>query len=333
MTDRRRLVLFAAVALLAAAAIVEVVWRARSTAGHAPESLPRAAAERAAPPERPWVAVRSLREDGWGRVALLPLAAADGPRVFTPLSCLRVHIAGDRGICLATEASATPRHLATIFDATTFHKTVTLDLTGPPSRARMSRDGRFAAVTVFEFGHSYADAGFSTRTTIVDAETGTSLGDLEQFTVRRDGRPFARDDFNFWGVTFASAPGRFFATLAWADRPWLVEGDIARREVRVVAPDVECPSLSPDGTRIAFKRRDAGGFTWRLWTMRLATGEATPIAAESRSIDDQVEWLDDHQVLYQWPDDSGNHVWVSDVDAPTPARRFVPNAWSPAVVR
>jgi hypothetical protein len=102
--------------------------------------------------------------------------------------------------------------------------------------------------------------------------------------------------------------------------------------VRVLAPDVECPSLSPDGTRLAFKRRHSG-YEWRLWTMRLDSLEAAPIAAETRSIDDQVEWLDDRRILYQLPDDSGNHVWVADVDTPRPPERFIENAWSPAVVR
>lgn len=332
MSERKNVVWFGAVALVAAAAMTIVVWRARPPAT-APAAAPAAAAP-VAPPARPWIAVRSLREDGWGRVAVLPLAAPDGPRTVLPLSCLRVHIAAGRGICVETEAAMPPRHVAVIFDATTFAPTATLTLSGPPSRARVSPDGRIAAVTVFEQGHSYADTGFSTRTTLIDTATGAALGDLEQFTVQRDGQPFARVDFNFWGVTFAGTPGRFYATLAWDDRPWLVEGDVARREVRVVAPDVECPSLSPDGTRIAFKRRESGRrFAWRLWTMRLGTGEAAPIAAESRSIDDQVEWLDDRRVLYQWPDDSGNHVWVSDVDSAVPASRFVPNAWSPAVVR
>jgi hypothetical protein len=262
----------------------------------------------------------------------VPLDTPSAPRFASPLACLRLHVAAGRGVCLATDLATGPRHVAHVLDEA-FAPTATIPLTGPPSRARVSRDGRYAAVTVFEQGHSYADAGFSTRTTIIDVTAGKSLGDLEQFTVVRDGRPFRRVDFNFWGVTFAEAPGRFYATLAWAGRPYLVEGDVARRDVRVLAPDVECPSLSPDGTRVAFKRRQPRGFEWRLWTMRLATLEATPIAAETRSIDDQVEWLDDQRVLYQFPDDSGNHVWVTDADTARPPERFITDAWSPAVVR
>lgn len=335
MTRQARLQAFALVALLAAIAIAATLWRARSVnppSGGRPDTA-RAAAPVVERPVRPYVAVRSLANDTtWGRLALVSLEAPAAPRFAVALSCLRVHVAAGRGVCLATDTRAGSRHVAHLLDDT-LTPTVTVTLTGPPSRARVSRDGRYAATTVFEQGHSYADSAFSTRTTIFDVSAGTSLGDLEQFTVMRDGRPFTRVDFNFWGVTFAPESGRFFATLAWAGRPHLVEGDIDRRQVRVVAPDVECPSLSPDATRVAFKRRETGGFTWRLWTMRLDTLAAAPIAGETRSIDDQVEWLDDRRVLYQYPDDSGNHVWMAETDTGRPAERFIADAWSPAVVR
>src|SRR6185503_21216378 len=92
---------------------------------------------------------------------------------------------------------------AEIFDPG-FHRLKRFSLSGEPSRVRVSPDGRFAAATVFESGHSYAEHGFSTRTTLYDLTGGgTSLGDLEQFKTIRDGAPFHAVDFNFWGVTFA----------------------------------------------------------------------------------------------------------------------------------
>ena len=116
---------------------------------------------------------------------------------------------------------------------------------------------------------------------------------------------------------------------------WLVRGDLVDRTLTSVHDDVECPSLSPDGTRIAFKRArslaDGGG--WRLWVLELATQSAHALASETRSIDDQVEWLDAGHILYQFPSDDGNNVWVAAVDDATPARRFLTEAWSPAVVR
>ncbi len=210
-----------------------------------------------------------------------------------------------------------------------FEPTHTLPLTGPPSRARVSRDGRLGAVTVFESGHSYAEAGFSTRTTILDLASGTAVADLESFGVWKDGAPISRIDVNFWGVTFAPDGRHSFATLAYGGTPYLVEGDLETRDVRVLAPHVECPSLSPDGMRLAFKRAD--GLRWRLWVRDLASGAEHAIDGETRSIDDQVEWLDDSQVLYQFPSDDGNNLWVVHTDDGTAARRFMSE--SPAIVR
>lgn len=58
----------------------------------------------------------------------------------------------------------------------------------------------------------------------------------------------------------------------WQFGGHLVEGDLAARTVRTVVENVECPSLSPEGARIAFKqavdgdRRRGGGC--RCWTWR-----------------------------------------------------------------
>jgi len=118
----------------------------------------------------------------------------------------------------------------------------------------VSPDGRYGAATVFVFGHSYADANFSTQTTMIDMASGTSLGDLEEFTTTRDGVTWASEDFNFWGVTFVGEDSDvFYATVRSAGKTYLVEGDVEARTMRVLRENVECPSLSPDGTTIAFK--------------------------------------------------------------------------------
>ena len=51
-------------------------------------------------------------------------------------------------------------------------------------------------------------------------------------------------------MTFASDDDRFYATLGTAGRTSSCRA-IGRRQVKVLAEGVECPSLSPDGTRIA----------------------------------------------------------------------------------
>ena len=105
-----------------------------------------------------------------------------------------------------------------------------------------------------------------------------------------------------------------------------MEGDVQTRRAEVVADGVECPSLSPDETRVAFKRRQ--GNTWRLHVLDLATGRETPLS-ETRNVDDQVEWLDDNRILYGLIKD----VWVVPADGGGQPRIYVHDALSPAVVR
>ena len=62
-------------------------------------------------------------------------------------------------------------------------------------------------------------------------------------------------DFNFWGVTFAADSDTFYATLSSGGVNYLIVGRVTTRRVQVVRADVECPSLSPDGTHIAYKHR------------------------------------------------------------------------------
>ena len=192
-------------------------------------------------------------------------------------------------------------------------------LAGPPSRARVSPDGRLAAVTVFVTGHSYASTGFVTRTSIIDIAGGRMIvDDLEKLEVHHEGEVIKAPDFNFWGVTFTADGRRFYATLGTAGKTLLIEGDIAERRARVLKDDVECPSLSPDNRRIAFKRRqpDAGPgrFKWGLHVLDLSTGQETALAAETRNVDDQVEWLGNDRLLYGMPEDgaaasAATNVW------------------------
>ena len=63
---------------------------------------------------------------------------------------------------------------------------------------------------------------------------------------------------------------------------------------------------------------------------------AETVLDEKRSVDDQVEWLDDATLLYGLPraDAPGDSdVWAVSVDAPAAPRVFIEHAWSPSVVR
>jgi Tol biopolymer transport system component len=98
---------------------------------------------------------------------------------------------------------------------------------------------------------------------------------------------------------------------------------------RVIHDDVECPSLSPDGTRVAFKKRTGSAERpWRLSVLDLATRRETPLA-ETRSVDDQAEWLDDGHVLYG----AAGAVWSVPADGRGRPSRYIARASSPAVVR
>ena len=248
-----------------------------------------------------------------GFAALAPLSDPDGPRQITGYPCRRLSMAAGHGLCLAedtTDPFGAPYRAR--FFGPDFKTTHDLPLAGLPSRARVSPDGSLGSATVFVNGDSYAGGAFSTRTTLFDMNAGTSLGDLETFKVFNDGQRIQSVDFNFWGVTFARDSNIFYASLRTvADvqsqagqvtrrrQTFLVRGDLGLRKLTVLHENVECPSLSPNNRLIAYKKNvSTAGAPWRFYVLDLATMSERPIAAETRSIDDQIEWLDDAHVLY-----------------------------------
>jgi hypothetical protein len=241
------------------------------------------------------------------------------------LACERVYYAAGHGICLGVAPSGVD-YTATTFDSR-LRPGHTIALTGLPSRARVSSDGRYGAMTVFVTGDSYLEspAAFSTRTTIIDMESGKQIGQLEQFEVSKDGKPFDAVDFNFWGITFVPTDSnRFYATLGTGGHHYLVEGDIHDRTMQVLRDGVECPSLSPDGRQVAFKSRINGENRWRLRVLDLSTLEDHGLA-EKRSIDDQVEWLDDETLAYS----DGLNVYTVPADGSGSPGLLVRDATSP----
>jgi hypothetical protein len=279
---------------------------------------PKSVLVRAVDPKRATLEGRLYRVDPTGEA---------GPRVVKGPACLRFYEAGGSGLCLTVARSGVDFRAKILDRAGDVRHTLTL--TGVPSRARVAPNGRLGAMTTFVTGDSYTTPGqFSTRTTILDLAKGKPLVELEKFTVTKDGKRIQSQDFNFWGMTFAKDSDEFYATLATGGHHYLVHGRVSTRSVEVVRDNVECPSLSPDGTRIAYKRRDGKPWHWRLHVLDLRTG-ADVATAERRPIDDQAEWLDNARVLYG----IGVDVFVVPADGSGSAQRFLADAASPSTQR
>ncbi len=272
------------------------------------------------------------------------LAFRDGPRgvlqFAEPLSCEVAYVGGAHGICLVAKRGVFTTYSGKLFDAGTFATIADFPLQGVPSRNRVSVDGKLAAYTVFLTGHGYSSVDFSTQTVILDVPSARVVADLEtDFTVRRDGQVIKEEDFNFWGVTFTPDAKGFFATLSTGGKHFLVSGDIATRTMQVIHDNVECPSLSPDGTRVAYKKRFIidNRIVWQLHVLDVMTGKETSLS-EQRSIDDQLEWLDNRNVLYSVPEGDGSSgggtdVWVVPADGKGQPRLYLTKSYSPSVVR
>ncbi|MEW2257378.1 TolB-like translocation protein [Streptomyces sp. NPDC047869] len=266
-------------------------------------------------------------------VASVPSADPGGRRVASDLKCARFYAAAGTGVCLQSNPGVLKQsNRALLLDAN-LRTRRDFPLAGTPSRARVSPSGRFAAWTVFVSGESYSSAFFSTRTSILDTRTMRLIPSLEKFSVVKDGKPYHASDINFWGVTFASDDDTFYATLNTANKTYLVRGSVSGRSVTTLAENVECPSLSPDGTRVAFKKRVLSGATlWHEYVLDLRTLRRTPLA-ERHSVDDQATWLDDRTLAYALPADGEvgrSDLWTVPADGSGTPRLLIAGASSPA---
>ncbi|MGP9021144.1 TolB family protein [Streptomyces sp. BR1] len=277
-----------------------------------------------------------FRNMAWGphrdELATVPASDPAGPRTASGVKCLRFYAAGGTGVCLRAERGAVQTtYRAVILDAG-LKERAHYDIPGIPTRARVSPSGKLAAWTVFVGGDSYAGTNFSTRTAILDTHTGQLTKTLEDFTIERDGKTYHASDVNFWGVTFASDDRHFYATMATSGKTYLISGDLETRRVTTLRTNLECPSLSPDGTRLAFKKRVPGlpsDAPWRLYVLDLTTMHETPLA-EPRSVDDQLVWQDDKTVTYSLPGDYGADLYTLPANGTGKPHRLLTAGLAPA---
>jgi hypothetical protein len=271
----------------------------------------------------------------YGQLAAVPLDNPGGARVGLGLTCERTYATRTAGVCLFAKRGVVQTYGVTMLDSQ-LQPAGSADLAGLPSRVRMSADSSLVATTTFVTGHSYAQAAFSTETIV--RRDGKNLGNIESWRSTVDGRPLRSVNRNFWGVTFADDNDTFYATAASDSTTWLMRGSLRAKSLVSLRTDAECPSLSPDQTKIAYKKRfdGKGSDVWRLAVLDLRTGEET-LLAETRSVDDQVEWLDNDRLLYglsrAGSDATTSDVWVVPADGSGTAAVFIPEASSPAVIR
>ncbi|MCP2245485.1 TolB family protein [Lentzea aerocolonigenes] len=237
-------------------------------------------------------------------------------------ACQRVDVAAGTLVCLRATAIPAQSEIV-VFDSA--GERLRLSEWGAPSRARVSPSGNLVMWTVFRAGDSYLGGvgTFSTTAGMYNLRSGEHHGSLEDFTLVVDGVENHADDVNYWGITFARDDRTFYATAASGGKTWLVRGSLDTKVLTSVRENVECPSLSPDGRRIAYKFRS--GDLWRLHVLDLDSG-ADVALAETRHVDDQPQWLDDSFVAYGrdkavWkvPASGGGSPELVHADAASPA--------------
>ena len=334
MSQRTRLVAFAVIVALAIAGVVAyaVLRRAGSTAARPGRASPRAL--RSLPVEAvPHLVYRStaLGPD-YGKVAMSTLSDPGGASAVTEDACDRVDQRQWHHLCLrpnrawcwparsppgtAPVASAYPVSCPAYPAGPGCHPTAR----SPPPRP----SSRVTPTSV------PASRRAPTCMTWLPAPRCTSRTSPSA----TEGRRITPVDRNYWGVTFLD-DDTFYLTVAFDGRPWLARGSLSTHTVTTVHADAECPSLSPDGRRVAYKKLQPSG-GWRIAVLDLAGGPER-LLTETHSVDDQVQWLDDDTVLYGLPltGERGGEsdLWELPADGAGPPRLLVPQAWSASVVR
>lgn len=339
LSTRARIAVFAAVLAVVVGVVAVYAVRARDRyerAHSAAPAVPHSELTVSAAAAGPRIVFRHTGIDNrYGLVAVVPLSTPGGARAFTDIACDRVAATADHASCLQTQRGVATTYRMRQLDSQ--WKVVQTDpLPGIPSRTRLSPDGSLVASTTFVSGHSYMQVGFSTATEI-RRFGGASLGNLEEYRLRLDGNEVRPADRNIWGVTFADDVA-FYATVGTGGRTYLVRGDLRARTLTSIRQHAECPSLSPDGRRVAYKVNVGtdGKTQWTPAVLDLRTGTQTLLVGETRNVDDQIAWLNDDTLLYGLPraaEPGVDDVWSLQTSPTARPTVLIKQAWSPSVIR
>lgn len=272
--------------------------------------------------------------DNYGKVAWIPLADLQGARTNTGLSCDRVYRTGGMLSCLSVNRGMNTTYEADIYSVGG-QRLASTPLPGEPSRTRVSATG-MVGVTAFITGESYENVGFSTQTTI-KSPGGKDLGNIQDFTLKIGDKTLTAEDRNLWGVTFAKDGNTFYATAASGKQTWLMQGSLTDKTMTALSENAECPSISPNGKLIAYKKRraDSQPAHWDIAVQDLAKGTEQLYPLES-GFDDQLEWLDSSTLLFGQPraDNPGDaDIYSIELKSGAVPELFLEHAWSPSVQR
>lgn len=267
--------------------------------------------------------------EGYGRAAYID---RDGERHLTQLSCERIDRNANGGICLSQDAGVGGSGRGFILDSA-LNPTRGFSL-HRPSRAAVSPDGSVVAWTGFTLGHSYLSEGdFATLTQLIAVDRGLAVDVESGFTTLLDGEEYFDETRNYWGVSFVDND-HFYATLGAEGETVIVEGRISTSTLEVKWYDATCPEVSPDGSTVVVKEQRGDAF--RLVAIDVESG-VRRLLGETRSVDDQVEFLDDDTILYGLPNpDEGTveqpafDIWALDLTPGAEPRLLLPFADSPA---
>ena len=236
-------------------------------------------------------------------------------------------------MCLHEAADGTTvSYVADLFDRT-LRRTQRLQLPGVPTRVRVSPDGRLAAVTTYAEEESPAGERLAIESVLIDLRVGRVVADLREFAIDAALAAAITGPIDFASVSFDKDGDRFFATLTTPLERYVVVGSLRERRLRALTANLATEALSPDGTRLVVKQRVGERGFWQLLVLDLATLTTRPLDQDGRTVDDQVEWLDDGQVIYHDATDQGTGIWVLAADGQSKPRLLLPDAFSPVVVR